>query len=143
MKKFEDFISEGQARKITPDKSRALSLIKKANERDEYISSLNESPSAAKTIIFEGLYEALKEYLDALLLVDGFISYSHEASIVYLQKFPSFTEYEVREFDNFRKIRNNSKYYGKPIQEDHLIRIKKLFPILKNKLLKMLKEKGV
>ncbi len=47
----------------------------------------------------------MREAADSLLYHDGFKSFSHEASIVYLLK-KGFNEHDVSEFDRFRKIRN-------------------------------------
>ena len=61
--------------------------------------------------VLENAYEAMREAADSLLYHDGFKSFSHEASIVYLLK-KGFNEHDVSEFDRFRKIRNGIKYYG-------------------------------
>ena len=53
----------------------------------------------------------MREATDSVLYVEGFKSFSHEASIVYLLK-KGFNEPDIMEFDRFRKIRNGIKYYG-------------------------------
>jgi len=136
MKNFESFLKSGELKKVSKDFSLAASLNKDLRERAEFILSLELTEKSAKTI-FEGLYEALREGSEAILALDGFKSYSHEASIQFLRKFSEFAEWELNEMDNFRKIRNGSKYYGKPIDSAEVERIKKVFPLLKEKLDKL------
>ncbi len=133
MKEFESFLKNGEVKKVSKDFSLAASLNKDLRERAGYILSLKLNEQSAKTI-FEGLYEALREGSEAILSLEGYKSYSHEASIQFLKKFPEFAEWEINELDNFRKIRNGSKYYGKSVDVAEVERIKKVFPLIKEKL---------
>ena len=58
----------------------------------------------------------MREAADSILYKEGFKSFSHEASIVYLIK-KGFSEQDLTEFDRFRKIRNGIKYYGRDCDE--------------------------
>lgn len=136
-KSFDDFVLNGKVKVITPDKERAKSLISSAKEREKVIIYLKASTLMEKTIIFEFYYEIIREFIDAVLFYKGYKSYSHEASILFLENFDIFNEYEISELDKFRKIRNNTKYYGKEINEDNYIRIKQIYNNIKVKLLSL------
>lgn len=112
MNDFEFYLSEGSVKKRKPDFELAKSLIKDAKERFEKVSRL-DTPAFSK-IVFENVYDALRCILDALLALDGYKSYSHEASIAYLRKY-KFEDSLIKELDNFRQTRNSSKYYGKDV----------------------------
>ena len=114
MKPFEAFLHTEDVRRTTPDFGLAQSLQKDATERVELILQLPLSDKAA-TLIFEQVYEALREYIDALLTLEGYKSYSHVASISFLQKYPEFTQTEINTLDNAREKRNLAKYYAEPI----------------------------
>ena len=64
------------------------------------------------------MYDAIRDILDALLAADGYKSYSHEASIAYLRKY-SFEDSTLQELDDFRYLRNSSKYYGRDVSEEN------------------------
>ena len=68
--------------------------------------------------IVENIYDTLRELIEAKLALNGFKSYSHEATILFLKKFPEFRESEIRFMDNLRRIRNGIKYYGKGVEMD-------------------------
>ena len=59
----------------------------------------------------ENAYEAIREMADAYLYKDGFKSFSHEASIIYLEKLKMPASL-VAKADWLRKRRIGIKYYG-------------------------------
>jgi hypothetical protein len=138
MKRFEEFIKEKEVKKATPDKELAKSLVEEAETRIEIALEMKLDEKRA-TVIFELLYDSLRELIDALLALEGYKSYSHEANIAYLKKLPDFSDFEVSSLDSFRRIRNSSKYYGKPAQISDVSRIKDQLPALKEKLLRIIK----
>lgn len=140
MKSFEEFIKTRDAKRTSPDVELAKSLIEETKVREEVAFEMQLNTKKAR-IIFELLYDSLREFIDALLALDGYKSYSHEAAIAYLKKFPEFSGFEISSLDSFRKIRIASKYYGKPAQIPDAVRIKKQFPALKEKLLKIIKSR--
>ena len=115
MNEFELYLKEGKVKRKTPDFELSKSLINGSKTRLEKIKKL-EIKEFSK-IIFENAYDAIRDALDALLAADGYKSYSHEASIIYLKKH-AFEDSTLNELDNFRYLRNSSKYYGKDISED-------------------------
>lgn len=115
MNDFEFYVKEGKVKKQNPDTELARSLANDAKIRVEKASKLDIS--VFSKIIFENAYDAIREILDALLAVDGYKSYSHEASIAYLKNY-DFDDSTIKEIDDFRYRRNSSKYYGKDVSDE-------------------------
>jgi len=120
MKDFDFYLNEGKVKKQNPDRELAKSLINDAAERAEKVIKLDVK--IFSKIIFENMYDALREILDALLAIDGYKSYSHEAPIAYLKKY-KIEDSVMVQLDNFRYQRNSSKYYGKDISVDNTMGI--------------------
>lgn len=137
MKPFEEFLKTKDVRRASPDIELAKSLMEEVKIRSEIAMEMKLDDKRAR-VIFELLYDSLRELIDALLALDGYKSYSHEAAIIYMKKFPLFSEFDITSLDSFRKIRIASKYYGKPAQVFDAIRIKEQFPILRKKLLNII-----
>lgn len=102
----------GKVKKQSIDTELAVSLLKDAKERAEKSKKLSVKDFGK--IIFENIYDSLRELLDAILALEGYKSYSHEASIAYLQIL-GFSDATITELDNLRYKRNSSKYYGKGV----------------------------
>ena len=113
MKDFELFVQNGDVKKQAPDNNLSDSLIKDSIKRLEYSKSPHLSEENAK-YIYENAYESLREAADALLFIKGFKSFSHEATISFVQRFDEFSVREISEFDRMRVKRNGMKYYGRP-----------------------------
>ncbi len=109
MKEFNFFVNKGDVRKQSPDKNLAKATFDGGEERLALAKSLQKL--AKPKYILENAYEAMREAADSILYSDGFKSFSHEASIIYLLK-KGFSESDIAEFDRFRKIRNGIRYYG-------------------------------
>ncbi|MBI2548647.1 hypothetical protein HYW21_04825 [Candidatus Woesearchaeota archaeon] len=109
MRDFAYYLKNGSVKKQKPDAHLSKATFKESCERFALATNLwgREKPK----YVLENAYEAMREAADAVLYEEGFKSYSHEASIVYLLK-KGFSQQEVSEFDRFRKIRNSIKYYG-------------------------------
>lgn len=112
MNDFDFYLNEKSVKKISPDLELAKSLINNAEKRFEKMKKLNLIEF--NEIIFENVYDSLREIADAILATYGFKSYSHEASISFLKKLKIDSSI-ILEFDDFRYKRNSSKYYGKQI----------------------------
>ncbi len=135
MEDFEFYIDEGSIIKITPNFERAKSVIRDSEDRikDSDLLDVNRFPK----FIFENYYDAVRDLLDAILLMDGYKSYSHEAPIAYLSK-KGFDITIIRRLDNFRFLRHGSKYYGRKISIEEAKDIKKFYLEIKGKLYKVL-----
>ena len=112
MKEFEYYLKKGDVRKVSKDIELAKSLRADLIERSE--KALKLDVKEYSKIIFENVYDSLREFCDVLLALDGYKSYSHEASISYLKKY-GFLDLDLMRLDRFRYKRNSSKYYGKKI----------------------------
>lgn len=128
---FEIFLNKGDVKKISPDIELFNSLIKDMNERLAKAKLLDKN--IFSKIFFENIYDALRDFCDALLAKDGFKSYSHQASINYLLK-KGFDVSIVNELDQFRYKRNGSKYYGVPISIEEAKDIENFYKRIKNKI---------
>lgn len=139
MNNFDFYVNEGKVKKQNPDVELARSLVNDANARVAKVEKLDVN--IYSKIIFENVYDGIREILDALLAVEGYKSYSHEASIAYLKNY-NFDDSIISEIDNFRYRRNSSKYYGKDVSEEdageilHFYRkySKKIVSIIQSKL---------
>ena len=106
--KFEYYVSKGLVKKRRKNVRLAESLMNSALDRMEFAKQiLQTKPRYA----LEMAYEAVIELIDALLALEGFKSWSHEANIAFLSKI-GFSDVELRRFDITRKKRHISKYYG-------------------------------
>lgn len=115
VKEFEFFLKKGDAKKQSPDKNLSKATFRESLERLQ-LAELLWNKVKAKYVL-ENAYESMREAADAILYQEGYKSYSHEASIVYLSS-KGFSESEIAEIDRFRKIRNSIKYYGGNCEEE-------------------------
>ena len=60
------------------------------------------------------LYDALREYLEALSIMNGYKMYNHECYSAFLKEILN-KQTEAETFDKVRKIRNSINYYGKKV----------------------------
>ncbi|MBI2564697.1 HEPN domain-containing protein [Candidatus Woesearchaeota archaeon] len=114
MKEFEFFLKKGEVKKQSPDINLSKAAFIDSVERINLAKNIfrKEKPK----YVLENAYEAMREAADSLLYLNGFKSFSHEASIVYLMG-RGFSESDIAEFDRLRKIRNSIKYYGENCDE--------------------------
>ena len=138
MKPFEYFLEINEVKKTSSDKALASSLIKDMFGRIKDISSLNilKFPK----ITFENIYDSLRDFADSVLAIEGFKSYSHQASFSYLKKF-DFAEETLETLDRFRYKRNGSKYYGQEISGEEAKEILEFYKKIKSKIEEILKSK--
>jgi hypothetical protein len=109
VREFGFYISSGDVRRQQANRNIAVAAARDALERLEFAERLlgKERPK----YVLENAYEAIRELIDAVMEMDGFKSYSHEASIAYLGKL-GCASYDISAIDNLRRRRNGSKYYG-------------------------------
>lgn len=134
---FEYYLDKGDVKKAKKDIALAKSLMNNLSEREKMVLKYDLKDAL---VIYENLYDCLREMCDALLTLDGYKSYSHQASITYLRKY-GFDELFVKKLDNLRFKRNSSKYYGKGLTEDDAKEIKEFYLKYKGRLLNILKQK--
>lgn len=112
MRPFEHYLAENMVKCMSPDPHLGEALHADATSRLSDAKELD--PARFSKIVFETCYDALRDLMDSLLAIDGFKSYSHQASIAYLSEY-RFDESDIYTLDHFRHIRNASKYYGRSI----------------------------
>jgi hypothetical protein len=137
MERFETYIRQGLVKKNSPDIYRAKKLVKDGKERLFEIKDL-DSQKMPK-LIFENMYDVLRDFLLAFLLSEGYKTTSHEAPIAYLYS-KGWNDYEIQKLDKFRYWRNGSKYYGESISVHQTEDIKEFYLQIKPKIDKLIKE---
>jgi len=137
MRDFESYIKNKKVKIRQVDINLAKSLRIDIIERSQ--KALKLDAKEFSKFMFENLYDSLREICDAILSINGFKSYSHEASIAYLKKF-EISEKIIIELDRFRDKRNSSKYYGKSISEDDAKEIMDFYINYSKNLIKILDE---
>ena len=136
---FEYFLNKGDVKKQSKNEKLAKLLIKESFDRLNFIKSLSLNKENAKYFL-ENIYDILRELIEAKLALEGFKSYSHEATILFLKKFPKIKESEIRYLDNLRKIRHGIKYYGRNIGLEEAERSLDMMDVLIPKLESLAKE---
>ncbi len=117
MKDFDSFVESGDVKKQAPDANLSNSLVNDAVRRLEYAKSSPLTGENAK-YVYENTYESLREAADAVLFLQGYKSFSHEATVAFIQRFDEFSVREISGFDRMRIKRNGMKYYGKSCSAD-------------------------
>jgi hypothetical protein len=115
MKEFGEFVRNGIVKKQSPNKNRALSLVKEAEGKKAFLSlSLNSIPkeNMNPNFIADYCYDILMEIIRAKMFIDGYNSgSSHEAEVSYMIIL-GFSEADASFMDELRYYRNGIKYYG-------------------------------
>ncbi len=112
MSEFEDFIKSGEV-KIKEKNNKLADALTNSSGKGESHAKKQELNEENAEFIVADVYDAIREIIEAKLALEGYKSYSHEATVPFLKKFKEFGELEVAFLDNLRKIRHGIKYYGK------------------------------
>ena len=121
LKNVNYYLDNELLKKTPPDPTESKSLLDKSERRLKRVlkEKVNDENS---DLIFEDMYEVIREAAQAIMSLDGFKPYSHEATIAFLkEKYPQFEEYEIATMDRYRIIRNNSVYRGESIDSNQTI----------------------
>jgi hypothetical protein len=140
MREFEYYVNKKDVKKVSQDKQLAISLVVDMEERTSDAMKLDTE--AFPKIIFESVYDALRDFCDALLAVEGYKSYSHEGSISFLAKKGLDVAF-MSALDNFRYKRNGSKYYAKKITPEDAKLIIEFYKSNKGRINEILKKAGL
>ena len=92
----------------------ARSFLEKAQLRLKRIAKEAVEPDEA-SIVFEEVYESLRESAQALMEIKGYKPYSHEALISFLKEERLLSLDTITVLDNYRIIRNNSVYRAEKV----------------------------
>ena len=136
--KLNDFIKKGLVKKSEKDKSLAKSLIKTSTKDLQFLNTIKINENSARKVI-SNYYDCLRSIIEAIAVLEGIKSYSHEAFTYYLKE-NKREDLLAEKFDRFRKIRNGIEYYGKEISIEEAKEYKKdvlnIIDSLKEKYLK-------
>lgn len=113
MRPFEDFLDK-DVKKTIIDRNIAKSLLEQGIRRLNYADN-EEINEDNRDFILEQYYEAMRTLADAILALNGYKSYSHEASIAFLTKDKNFSPMLLENFDRIRRLRHGIRYYGKRV----------------------------
>jgi uncharacterized protein (UPF0332 family) len=138
MKDFSVFLLDGSVKRQQQDRNLSEELARDCIERLDYAKTSEITERKAK-YAYENVYEALREAADSILFLQGFKSFSHEATISFLQQFRELTPKEIADFDRMRAKRNGMKYYGKSCSVKDVEEATKFAEPLMNKILEIRK----
>ncbi len=108
---WDDCLELNSSIKISPNKSKAKSLIETAKGRLDYLAKDSENPQTA-IYIFEGKYTCVVELIHALTILDGYKINNHICLGNYIKDVLKKEEL-FRIFDDCRIKRNSLVYYGR------------------------------
>jgi len=111
---FQFYIDEKLVVKTPVNVSMAKALLQKAEIRLNRVKS-NKIEEAETSIVFEDIYECLREASQSLIELKGFKPYSHEALVAFLKDYKMLPDAAINIFDTYRILRNNSVYKAEKI----------------------------
>jgi len=133
MKEFSYFVANKSVKRQPPDMNIAKAAARDSSERLQMAKNIMGAQKPK--YVLENAYEAARELIDAILFLNGYKSYSHEASVSYLLDL-GFSIAEAMKLDRLRKQRNGIKYYGENATKDDAMEALKLSEEIIKKLLK-------
>ena len=138
MKPFDYYLRENEVKKQPIDKNLAKSLVDQALRRLDYVDKI-EINDLNRDFILEDYYEVLRTLADAVLALNGYKSYSHEAPIAFLERYNEFSFSLIENFDRLRRLRHGSRYYGERASISDAKSAKELAKVIVPKLRDILK----
>ncbi len=121
---FESYLKQGIVKKQSPDKLRAVSLIKETEKSHGSLIEIEEKIGINNTNanhIIKNAYDIIMELVRAQMFIQGYSSSgkgAHEAEVSYLRKL-NFPENEVEFVNQLRYFRNGITYYGKQFDKEY------------------------
>ncbi len=143
IKPLQYYIKENLVKRSAKNISIAKSLMEKAEIRLKRINA-NKIEENEASLVFEDIYESLREAAQSLMEVNGYKPYSHEALISFLCEKKFLSQEELHDFDNYRILRNNSVYKAEKVSLEKCHEAKgfagQILPELNKKLKELLNE---
>lgn len=125
---FNECMKKEIIKEIRIDLHKANSIRKISKQK---INSANYLPDFHHIAKISLLYDALREYLEATSLEEGYKIYNHECHTSFIKEILNKSE-EGEQFDQLRKIRNKINYYGVDVNKNEAKEIiKKLKKLIK------------
>lgn len=124
VKKFEEYLEQGLAKKTSPDHQRAENLRKESARKHakllKEIRIMGLEDEDANDFI-EDCYDIIMPLIRAKMLEEGYNTTgkgAHEAEVAYARKL-DLTENELETLDQLRYYRNGIYYYGKRFDKEY------------------------
>jgi uncharacterized protein (UPF0332 family) len=105
---FKECIQKEIIKDVLLDANKVTSVRNIAQQK---INSANYLPNEHHIAKISLLYDALREYLEALALEEGYKIYNHECYTAFIKEILKKSS-KGDLFDKIRKTRNNINYYG-------------------------------
>ena len=125
--------------KVMPNDETATALFDMSKLILKRIKATDEK--SFTSLVVEDYYEAIKELITALLILEGYKTTSHEILIAYLINYKEIEPDEIMVLDQLRKIRNDINYRGTGVNYSYLEDNKCYFELIIHKLKQIIKEK--
>ena len=109
--------------RVTPDKKKALSILKMVDTTLEMIGELDLKKFPSN--ITKEYYDVIREMTSVILLLDGYSTYgagAHTELIEYIANNKLLNEYELSLTDDLRITRNKISYDWFFVHEDYIKR---------------------
>ncbi len=132
MRGFDEYLKKGIVKIRKENVARVKSILEEAEKRLIFFNAMPISEESANYVI-ENMYDVLRELIEAKMLLDGYKSYSHEATVSYLKKL-GFSSSDVEFTDELRGIRNHTKYYGHLVNKEYAEKVSKFVNLVYPKL---------
>jgi hypothetical protein len=110
---WKECLSKRIVKEVSQDTGMIVSMREIAALKVEAARVLPEGHHIIRTTL---LYDALREYMEAIALTKGFRIYNHECYYAFLNQVMGLSE-DAYEFDKLRRIRNGINYYGIKLDE--------------------------
>lgn len=124
LKTFEEFLSEGIVKKVTPDKERAKSLFSESERKmrslKEQLQKIGVKDENANDYV-EYCYNIIMYLIRARMLLKGFNASgagAHESEVSYTRVL-GFQEKDVQFLNQLRYYRNGVLYYGTMLDKEY------------------------
>lgn len=140
MKSFEEYLSEGIIKKISPDIEIAENLVQESESKRSFLKMLVEKIEIKNNNAnnyLEQCYDIIMLLIRAKLYYVGYKSQgqgAHQAEISYLMNL-GFSESELIFIDELRYYRNRIKYYGTRLTRNYALKTLKFLDEIYPKLL--------
>ena len=140
LKTFGEYLREGTAKKQSPDRLRARSLISESEDSYKillsFIEKMGLDDNNANHVI-KNAYDIIMELVRAKMLSGGFGTTgkgAHEAEVSYLAEI-GFSGRDVDFANGLRFFRNGIMYYGKKFDQAYAEKVldflKRIYPLLR------------
>jgi uncharacterized protein (UPF0332 family) len=107
---------QGRIQSVSIDTAKAEGSLKRSKRRfDIQVEKKITGKNAFE--VLEGVYEAIRESIEAGMSADGFKSEDHVGTIAYVEEKLGLKDSEVNKLHRFRKLRNKSRYEAKEVKK--------------------------